>query len=157
MSGSFKVGLFAHTCRDREDASAQQKKTGRRGAFESGRYHSIGRIRAEDVHRPMPAGLESERGQAEAKEVVVGSDLEAAAVPVRAVVVGHLVSAVLVLERHDCEHSSPGCLHRAYVVPRLSLAAAHLPRAALRATALHYRVLADAMPVPGVESNRQYT
>ena len=102
--------------------SARRKKTGRRGAFGSDRYHSIGRIRAEDAHRPMQAGLEWEWGWAETTEVV--------AVPVLAVVVGHLVLVVLVLERHDRDHTSPGRPRRAHVVPRLSLAAAHLPRAA---------------------------
>lgn len=109
--------------------SARRKKTGRRGAFGSDRYHSIGRIRADDAHRPMQAGLEWAWGWAEAEEVVAVSDLEAA-VPVRAVVVGHLVLAGLVLEFHDREHPSPGGLRRSHVVPRLSLAAAHLPRAA---------------------------
>lgn len=122
--------MFGHTCKDREGVSARRKKTGRRGAFGSDRYHSIARIRAEDGHRPMQAELEWEWGwaEAEAEEAVAVSDLEEA-VSVRAVV-GHLVLAGLALEFHDREHPSPGGLRRSHVVPRLSLAAAHLPRAA---------------------------
>lgn len=85
---------------------------------------------------------------------MVVSDLEAA-VPVRVVVVGHLVSAVSVLECHDREHPSPGRLRRAPVVPRPSLADAHLPRAALPPPALHHCVLAVAMRDPGAKSSRQ--
>lgn len=164
--GSFKAGLFGHTCVNREGGSARRKKIGRRDAFGSDRYHSIGRTHSEYVHYPTQAEWELEKGRAGAEEVVAVSDLEAAvsdleaAVPVRAVVVGHLVLAVLVLERHDREHHSPGRLRCAHVVPRLALAVGHLPRAAgrlpraaLRPPALRDRVLAVAMPGPGEESN----
>lgn len=104
----------------------------------------------------MQAGLELEKEQAEAKEVVAVSDPEAA-VPVRTAVVGHLVSAVLVLECHDREHPSPGGLHHAHVAPHLSLAAAHLPRAALPPPVLDHLVFALAIPGPVAESTPRCT
>lgn len=84
--------------------------------------------------------------------MVAVADLEAA-MPVLAVVVVHLVLVVLVLERHDREHPSPCRLRHAHVLPRLSLAAAHLPRVASRPPALRHRVLAVAIPGPVAESN----
>lgn len=80
------------------------------------------------------------------------ADLEAA-VPVLAVVIVHLILVVLVLERYNRKHSSLYRLCRAYVLLRLSLATAHLPRVALRPLALHYRVLTVTIPSPVVESN----